>query len=211
MPMSLGYSGGGKRVHSVQDKAALLATTSLVKQFVEEGVTVDDRVRQELEIRVKSSISKLTTNCQDPPNAKELAHEALGITNVTSLKLQARKSMLQARTLRKLEMNTAKKKWFIIVQNDYRKIIWDIFCVFLLIYSIFEMPFSLSFRNGSECVITWIEYLNLSVDCCFCLDCCLSFITTYVDSETGITITKPLVIVKRSYFARGRHRLRAPQ
>ena len=190
-------SSGVLRGHSVQDAAALLATTSLVKQFVQEGVTVDDRVRNELEIRVKLSISKLMTAGRKPPTAKELANEALGITNITSLKLQARKSMMQARKLRKMEMHTT-KKWFIINQNDYRKIIWDLFCVFLLVYSIFEMPFSLSFREGSGCAITWIELLNLFVDCCFCVDCGLSFITSYVDPETGIAITSPLAIVKRS-------------
>ena len=39
--------------------------------------------------------------------------------------------------------------------------------------------------------------LNLFIDCCFCIDFCLSFVTAYVDNETGIIVVDPRLILKR--------------
>ena len=183
---------------SVEGEAARLATASLVKQFVREGVAVDQAIREELEIKIKDSVSKCVQRADSlhPLDKHEIAKEALGLTNVTSLKLQARKAMLH-RKIEKLTTEQA-KKWYIIRPNDYRKVIWDFYCVFLLIYSIFEMPFSLAYRSSSNCQITSIEIVNLFVDFCFCVDCCLSFITAYVDYETGIVVMNPSRIISRS-------------
>jgi hypothetical protein len=181
---------------SVEGEAARLATAILVKQFVREGVAVDQAIRKELEMKIKDSVSKCVQRADSlhPLDKHEIAKEAIGLTNVTSLKLQARKAMLH----RKIEKLTTEQKWYIIRPNDYRKVIWDFYCVFLLTYSIFEMPFSLAYRSSSNCQITAIEIVNLFVDFCFCVDGCLSFITAYVDYETGIIVMNPSRIISRS-------------
>ena len=180
---------------SVENEAVQLATEKLVKQFVNEGVSVDEIIRKDLESKMKDSVSRFLERSESlyPLDKKEIAKEALGLTNVTSLKMQARKAMLN----RKIEKLTTKQNQYIIRPNDIRKIIWDFFCVFLLVYSIFEMPFSLAFRSSSNCSITWIEILNLFVDCCFLVDCCLSFITAYIDYETGVVVMDPSRIITR--------------
>ena len=181
----------------VESEAIKLATKNLVQQFMKEGVRVDETFRKDLESQIKNSVSRFLERSESlgTLDKKQIAKEALRLTNVTSLKMQARKAMLN----RKIEKLSTKHNQYIIRPNDIRRIIWDFFCVFLLVYSVFEMPFSLAFRSSSNCSITWIEILNLFVDCCFCVDCCLSFITAYVDHETGILVTDPSRIVERLF------------
>ena len=178
---------------SVEEEVVHIAVSDIVKTLSQEGVSVDDDARKELTSQIRCHVHSLMTNSPSLSlNKKELAIEALGLCNVTSLKQQARKTMLQKKTVKL----TSKKKWFIIDHADRRKLFWDLICVLLLIFSIFEIPFSISFRS-EVCDISMVDNINLLVDCCFCLDCVLTFFTSFVDKETGIVVVDHTAIVHR--------------
>jgi hypothetical protein len=166
---------------------------------MEEGVVVDNLIRSEIECRVRNNVSNLISAANSKQlSKKNLAKEAVGLSNVVSLKLQARKKLLQ----KKSEILTTKQKWYIVRPNDFKKICWDIMTVFLLTFSVFEVPFSLAFGVGG-CTATWIEDTNLFIDCCFCLDCALNFITAYVDKQTSIIVVDPARIIRRQALTPG--------
>ena len=183
-------------VMSVENGAVQIAASDLAKQLQLDGFTIDDNLRSILESHVRGHITKLIANADGKGSLDkgELAKEALGLSSVTNLKLHARKLVLQ----KKAEMLTCRRRWYIIIPSDTRKICWDILNVILLIFSIFEIPFSLAFMSSNKsCSITVLDNVNLAVDCCFCVDCLLNFITAYIDSETGIVVVDLSKIVNR--------------
>ncbi len=181
---------------SIEDEAVHIASADLTKQLQLEGITVDENVLREMKSQIRGQVSKLiaTSESSRSLGKKELAKEALGLSNVTSLKLRARKVMFQKRT----EMLTSRRQWFIIHPSHPQKLAWDLFNVILLVYSVFEIPFSLAFTTTEVCSVAAIDNLNLFVDCCFCVDCMLAFITAYIDNDTGIVVVDWSRIASRS-------------
>jgi hypothetical protein len=178
---------------SVEEEVVHIAVSDIVKTLSQEGVSVDGDARKDLSSQIRCHVQSLIGNSPSSClNKKEIAIEALALCNVASLKQQARKTMLQKKTVKL----TSEKKWFIINHTDQRKLIWDIICVVLLIYSIFEIPFSISFRS-EVCDISMVDNINLLVDCFFCIDCVFTFFTSFVDKETGIVVVDHAVIVHR--------------
>ena len=179
---------------SIEEEAVHLAASNITAQMLEEGITVDDSVRNEFVAHIREHVSKLIeTPHGNSLCKKELAKEALALSNVTSLKLKARKTMKQTKAI----MLTTQQPWYIINPIDVRKIAWDIFTVVLLIFSVFEVPFSLAF-SADNCRITLIDAMNLFIDCIFCIDCAINLITAYMDKETGILVVDPNRIARRS-------------
>jgi hypothetical protein len=177
----------------LEEEVVRIATSDIAQQLMVEGVVVDNLIRAEIECQMRHNVSNLIA----APNNKQLskrnlAKEALGLSNIVSLKLQARKKILQ----KKSEILTTKQRWFIVRPSDFKKLLWDILTVLLLTFSVFEVPFSLAF-GVSGCTVNWIDNINLIVDCCFCLDCGLNFITAYIDKQTGIVVVDPSRIIKR--------------
>jgi hypothetical protein len=195
---SIARQSSNSSVLSVEDAAVNMATADLTKKLIKEGISVDGDVRNALAAQIQVNVAKYmgsAKNLQDL-DTKTIAVEALGLTNVTSLKLLARKVKLQKRE--QLLSSVTPAKWWIIPPNDRRKLCWDLANVLLIIYSIFEMPFSMAFGTVDDCESTWIQNLNLFIDCCFCVDSLLNFVTAYVDYETGIVVVDTARIIARS-------------
>jgi hypothetical protein len=181
----------------LEEEVVRIATSDITQQLMAEGVVLDNLIRSEIECQMRHNVSNLIA----APNNKQLskrnlAKEALGLSNIVSLKLQARKKLLQ----QKSEVLATKQIWYIVRPSDLKKLLWDIMTVLLLTFSVFEVPFSLAFGVGG-CTVNWIDNINLIVDCCFCLDCGLNFITAYVDKQTSIIVVDPSRIIKRQALA----------
>jgi hypothetical protein len=186
---------------SVEAEAVNIATADLSRQLVKEGISVDDDVRKALARQVHANVAKYMESSRNLMAAenfhsKDIAKEALGLTNVTSLKILARKVKQHKRE--KMLNSVTVPKWWIILPSNRFKLTWDLANVLLIIYSIFEMPFSMAFGTVNDCDATWLENVNLFIDCCFCTDSMLNFFTAYVDYETSIVVVDSVRIIKRS-------------
>ena len=84
---------------------------------------------------------------------------------------------------RKLEYKKASRR--VIFPHSKGKTLWDLCNLLLLIYSVFEIPYSLSFQPSS-CSDEEGESLDLFVDAFFMADLVVSFFTAYLDEESGV-------------------------
>lgn len=66
----------------------------------------------------------------------------------------------------------------LIKPENFYKSMWDIYVMFLLLYTAIWVPFNISFLDH---VPTVIQYLDYFVDISFFIDICLTFNTTYYD------------------------------
>jgi hypothetical protein len=197
MPLSRNNESNKPSGMSVEDSAVHIATADMTKKLVKEGISVDGDVRNALAAHIQVNVAKYMGSAKNlhDLDTKTIAVEALGLTNVTSLKLLARKVKLHKRE--QLLSSVSPAKWWIILPSNRKKLCWDLANVILIIYSTFEMPFSMAFGTVDDCDATWIQNLNLFIDCCFCVDSLLNFVTAYVDYETGIVVVDTARIIKR--------------
>ena len=99
---------------------------------------------------------------------------------------------------RKLDYKKASRR--IIFPTSRGKSIWDLCNLVLLIYSVFEIPYSLSFQQSS-CVDSEGDNVNLFIDAFFMTDVVLSFFTAYMDEESGVMEVQIPAIV--SHYLKG--------
>ena len=102
--------------------------------------------------------------------------DSMTIASVIRIKQQAKKIK------RKLEYVKASGK--VLMPNSTRRLCWDFCNLTLLIYSVFEVPFSISFLS-TTCGTSEREILNLCIDGFFMVDILLNFCTAYYDEEIG--------------------------
>ena len=75
-----------------EDDIVHLAASEITAQMLKEGITVDDSLRNEFFAQIREHVLILIETPQEAPFCKkELAKEALELSDVTSLKLKARK------------------------------------------------------------------------------------------------------------------------
>ena len=175
---------------SVEEQVLSIATGEVMRQLSEEGLEgLDTEIHMQLMQEIKSHISQMLTRntALENMDRDDLAMEVLTTSNIANFKTFVRNLVLNKQD------KHDKKRWYVIAPGNRQKLIWDLFNVILLTYSIFETPFSLAFLD-SRCDPTVLDNINLFIDCCFCLDCLLQPFSAYVDSETGITIVDPLQI-----------------
>jgi hypothetical protein len=199
MPRSLAPARQGSNL-SIAEEAVNLATDNVSKQLAKDGISVNSDVRSKLADHIKENVTKYMESSKnltgtEAIHSKHIAKEALELTNVTALKILARKFKQQRRE--QLLNSVTVPKWWIILPSNRYKLAWDLINVVLIIYSMFEMPFSMAFGTANDCETTWIENLNLFIDCCFCMDSVLNFVTAYADNETGIIVIDTYRIIKR--------------
>lgn len=105
----------------------------------------------------------------------------------------------QAHTIKKkLEYKKASRK--IIFPNSKGKSLWDFCNLMLLIYSVFEIPYSLSFQPSS-CSSSERENFNLFIDIFFMTDLVINFFTAYLDEEVGVLEVR-LEVIAMNYLKR---------
>ena len=73
----------------------------------------------------------------------------------------------------------------VIFPNSKQKFWWDACNFLLLLYSVFEIPYSVSFLP-STCGQSVHEDINLAIDCFFLTDIAINFFTAYFDEDIGI-------------------------
>ena len=118
-----------------------------------------------------------TTDLDDSGVRPTEVRKGLTVGHVIQIKVQAR------HIKKNLEYQKAARR--VILPNSKFKYAWDSCNFLFLIYSVFEIPYSLGFISAL-CDDTWHGKLNLSVDCIFLCDCIINFVTAYFDEETGI-------------------------
>jgi hypothetical protein len=90
----------------------------------------------------------------------------------------------QAHTIKKkLEYKKASKR--VLLPNGNARSLWDFCNLLVLIYSVFEVPYSISFQPSS-CASTESDFFNLGIDAFFMSDVLLNFFTAYLDEEVGV-------------------------
>ena len=89
------------------------------------------------------------------------ARGMLHLEHVIRMKMQLRQ------TRQTVAFKKAKDK--VLEPKGLPRLIWDCFNFILLVYSLFEIPFALSFL-GSTCEMSWREAFNLFIDIFFCCD-----------------------------------------
>ena len=159
-----------------------------MRQLKAEGIQVDEDSELQL-------ISKITDELMNDFNYE--ANIGLSVGRIARLKIYAKKFK------KAIADKRSKKHWLIIWPDNKKKTLWDVANFMLLLYSVFEIPFALAFLPSS-CDASALEDFNLSVDCFFLCDCCLQFITAYVDPESGLIVTSPKQIIityLRGWFA----------
>ena len=103
-------------------------------------------------------------------------HKSLTLASVIRIKMHAR------HIRKNLEVRRASRR--VIFPNSKPKILWDFLNFLLLMYSVFEIPYAISFLP-SDCNVSWPEILNLSIDCFFLSDFLVNFFTAFKDDEIG--------------------------
>jgi hypothetical protein len=85
--------------------------------------------------------------------------------------------------------------------DSSRKQIWDSFCMILLLYCSFSVPFSIAFETSSEQENGFKENFDVFTDVVFMLDICLNFITAW--DNQGFVVREFSLIAKnylRTWF-----------
>ena len=104
----------------LEEEVARIAASDLARQLMEEGVTVDNLIRNEIESQMRNNVSNLIAAPHSKRlSKKNLVKEALGLSNIVSLKLQTRKKILQ----KKSEILSTKQKWYIVRPSDFKKLV----------------------------------------------------------------------------------------
>ena len=105
----------------------------------------------------------------------------------------AKIKLLMQRIRKKLERRRMAKR--MIFPNSRFRFNWDVANFLLLIFCMFEVPFSLCYET-SVCAFTPLDKFNLSVDVFFLCDFCLNFFTAYKNPETGVLVVDPKLVAK---------------
>ena len=135
-------------------------------------------------------------------NAKEEEILPRGDSDIAESKLQGALTVgqviqikVQARHIKKnLEYQRAARR--VIFPSSRSKFSWDSFNFLVLLYSVFEIPYSLGFEI-TLCEDTWQDKLNLCIDCIFLCDTAVNFFTAYFDEDVGIFEVRPSLIALR--------------
>ena len=91
-----------------------------------------------------------------------------------------------------------KKKWIPIHPDSVPKQIWDGFCMLLLVYCSFSVPYSIAFIDSDSSEgLTPIDISDLAIDLIFMIDISLTFVTQY--DNQGV-MEKDLSLISRHYF-----------
>lgn len=92
--------------------------------------------------------------------------------------------------------------WYVIDPSTRRKVAWDLWIGFLILYSVVTVPFNLSFLGGTVSA-SW-DIVDNVVDVMFGIDIVMQFFTSYVDPESSLLMTRLPPIMSRysrSWFA----------
>lgn len=84
---------------------------------------------------------------------------------------------------------------YILTADGSIRVIWDLVNVVMLLYTCFEIPFSVVFVD-SNCDWTWLSILNITIDCLFLVDIIITFFTAY-DDDLGAQVTDHKLIAKK--------------
>ena len=129
--------------------------------------------------------SQPTGTHNDVPPHADVQNARRNLVDQNSLKLATViRIKQQAHTIKKkLEYKKASRR--VIFPNSVGKSLWDFCNLLLLTYSVFEIPYSLSFQP-SNCSSSERDSFNLFIDVFFMADVVISFFTAYMDDEVGI-------------------------
>ena len=111
----------------------------------------------------------------------------------------------QSRTCKEVDphRNSSKlitPRFFPIDPDSSMKQGWDIFCLVLLLYCSFSVPYSIAFLDDSPSGLSVIDVFGLAVDMVFMCDILLSFITAI---EIDGIVVRDLQIISATYFRYG--------
>ena len=122
----------------------------------------------------QTSVSLISSKEEAADDEKE--EEAVHFCEVVSMLASKRK---------KLGLGPAspfeKRAFFPLDPDSPHKHAWDIFVVALLIYALFMGPYNLAFSNDSSRgeTMTNMEAIDVLIDCVFCFDIAVTFMTAY--------------------------------
>ena len=91
-------------------------------------------------------------------------------------------------------------EWFPLFPESTLKRIWDAFCMFLLVYCSFSVPYSIAFvtSDSPSGHLSDIDYSDLAIDVFFMIDICLTFVTQF---ENQGVMEKNLAVIARNYIS----------
>ena len=92
---------------------------------------------------------------------------------VQSPEIRVRTSMATPRLLDKIRNS------FPLDPESGVKMFWDMFCLLLLLYCSFSVPYGLAFDSSAPGIQTFSDLLDLTIDALFLFDMALSFATAY--------------------------------
>lgn len=96
-------------------------------------------------------------------------------------------------------LNDTKPRWYIVSQFNNYKIAWDWFVIFCTILVGFTVPIEIAFEEINELFDSYwaLHAFDMSVDVIFLIDIGVAFMTSYVNTSSGDTITNPKRIAIR--------------
>lgn len=101
-----------------------------------------------------------------------------------------------------IDESLIKKPIYILSPNSQIKVLIDIICCFLIIYSIILSPYQMAFDDDNYIQYNFFFYFDSFIDCFFILDLILNFFTAYSDSkeDTVYNIKKIAINYMKSWF-----------
>ena len=89
--------------------------------------------------------------------------------------------------------------WFPLDPETIPKQMWDSFCMLLLVYCSFAVPYTMAFSStDSSGGLTAIDYSDLAIDLIFMIDISLTFVTQF--DNQGV-MEKRISVIARHYVA----------
>ena len=129
-----------------------------------------------LNIRNTALMNELDTETWDAPNVQKesLRTEKLDFHAFVSLLCFLQKKQDLQKTETQFD---ASKDWFPLDPETKTKQIWDLFCMLLLVYCSFSVPYSIAFMPSDSTALTPMDYSDIVIDIVFMIDISLTFVT----------------------------------
>jgi potassium channel len=158
---------------------------SIEADQMEWGISGDDHDRAVGALSEKAHVEQHASE-NEKNNPKE--EDSLTVGHVIQMKMRARNI--------KKTIKYKKAARRVISPNSWPKMSWDSVIFLLLLYSVFEIPYSLAFEGS--CDDTWREKFNLFIAFILLFDLVLNFFTAFLDEEIG-ALNVNLTDIARNY------------
>ena len=96
-------------------------------------------------------------------------------------------------------LNDTKDRWYIVSQYNAYKVAWDWFVIFCTILVGFTVPIEIAFARVNDIFdsVLVLHAIDVGVDVIFIIDIAVAFMTSYVNTSSGDTVTNPKKIAWR--------------